>query len=264
MTKNQGNARITVDQRINHLADSKDRLTIFIILGTGLAIWEIIVRLKQLPAYLLPAPTEIAQTLWVQRLYYARAAAITSLEALTGLAVGVGVGIAIATLITFWSSLEHGILALAILVKATPIVAIAPLLIIWLGFGPAPKIVITALMTFFPVLVNMHAGFHAVEPAVLELFHSLAASRWEVFTHARWPSSLPYLFAALRIVGPLSLIGAVVAEWAGASTGLGRAMWLAYTNLNIPALFAAVFCSATIGVVLSNLIAALERRVIFW
>lgn len=239
-------------------------LAILIVLGIGLTAWETIVRIKQLPAYLLPAPTEIAQAFWQQRLYYAEAAIVTSLEALAGLVAGVVVGTAIAVLITFWSTLERGVLALAILVKATPIVAIAPLLIIWLGFGPAPKIVITALMTFFPVLVNMHAGLHAVDPAVLELFHSLAASRWEVFTHARWPSSLPYLFAALRIVGPLSLIGAVVAEWAGASTGLGRAMWLAYTNLNIPALFAAVFCSAAIGIVLFGLITAIEKHVIFW
>ncbi len=160
--------------------------------------------------------------------------------------------------------MERGVLALAILVKATPLVAIAPLLIIWFGFGPLPKIIITALLTFFPVLVNVHSGLHAVDEAVLALLHSLHASRWEVFRYARWPSAWPYLFAALKVVAPLALIGAVVAEWAGASAGLGRTMWLAYTDLNLPMLFAAVFCLAAMGVALYTAVVAWERRVLFW
>ena len=119
-------------------------------------------------------------------------------------------------------------------------------------------------MTFFPVLINVHAGLHAVDSAVLALFHSLDAGRGEVFRHARWPAAVPYLFAALKVVAPLSLVGAVVAEWAGASSGLGRTMWLAYTNLNMAALFAAVVCSALMGIGMYGIIVALEKRIIFW
>ena len=143
-------------------------------------------------------------------------------------------------------------------------VAIAPLLIIWFGFGALPKIIITALMTFFPVLINIHAGLHSVDPAILALFHSLNANQLEILRHARWPSAMPYLFAAVKVVGPLSIVGAVVAEWAGASAGLGRVMWMAYANLNMPALFAAIFCSAIMGIAVYVCTNSLEKRTIHW
>jgi ABC-type nitrate/sulfonate/bicarbonate transport system permease component len=242
----------------------RSALSVTLVVGLALAAWEIMVRVNEVPVYLLPAPSVIARALLTGAGYYVRATLVTLTEAMGGLALGIAVGAAVAVLITFWASLERGILALAILIKATPIVAIAPLLIIWFGFGPLPKVIIIALMTFFPVLINVHAGLHDVDPAVQALFHSLNASPGEVFHHARWPSALPYLFAALKVVAPLSLVGAVVAEWAGASSGLGRAMWLAYTNLDMPSLFAAVFCSALMGIALYGIVIGLEERVIFW
>jgi len=234
------------------------------VVGAALISWEAIVHAREVPPYLLPAPSVIARDLWEGGPRYAAASLVTLLEALSGLALGLLVGVVVATLITFWRRLERGVLILAILIKATPIVALIPLLIIWFGFGPVPKIIATGLMTFFPILINVHAGLHAVDSAVLALFHSLDAGRREVFRHARWPAALPYLFAALKVVAPLSLVGAVVAEWAGASSGLGRTMWLAYTNLNMPALFAAVVCSALMGIGLYGIVVALEERIIFW
>jgi ABC-type nitrate/sulfonate/bicarbonate transport system permease component len=239
-------------------------LALLVVVGSALIIWEAAVRVSGIPPYLLPAPSEVAISLATRAPHYAGAALATLLEALAGLALGVCAGIAIAVTVTFHAKLERGILALAILIKATPIVAVVPLLTIWFGFGPVPKIAVTALMTFFPVLVNVHAGLNAVDQAVLALFHSLNASRRELLWHAQWPNALPYLFAALKVVGPLSLVGAVVAEWAGASSGLGRAMWLAYTSLDMPSLFAAVFCSALMGIGLHGLISALEERIVFW
>jgi NitT/TauT family transport system permease protein len=234
------------------------------VVGAALISWEAIVHARKVPPYLLPAPSVIARDLWESGPRYAAASLVTLLEALSGLTLGVFVGTLVATLITFWRSLERGVLILAILIKATPIVAVIPLLIIWFGFGPVPKIIATGLMTFFPVLINVHAGLHAVDIAVLALFHSLDAGRGELFRHARWPAALPYLFAALKVVAPLSLVGAVVAEWAGASSGLGRTMWLAYTNLDMPALFAAVVCSALMGIGMYGIVVALEKHIIFW
>ncbi len=241
-----------------------DTLSVIVIVGIALIVWEVIVRARDIPPYLLPAPSLVARTLWRGSSRYLAAAAVTLIEALGGLVVGLGVGVLVAIAITYWHQLERGILALAILVKATPIVALTPLLIIWFGFGPVPKIIVIALMTFFPVLVNVHAGLRSTDSALLDLFHSLAANRWELFRHAQWPSALPFLCAALRVTGPLSLVGAVVAEWAGASSGLGRAMWMAYTNLDMPALFAAVACSAVMGIGLYGLVVAAEERIIFW
>ena len=251
-----------------HSRTTGDRLvaigSVAFVVGAALILWEAIVRARGLPPYLLPAPSVIARDLWECGPRYAAASLVTLLEALSGLVLGVLVGILVATLITFWRSLERGVLILAILIKATPIVALIPLLIIWFGFGPVPKIIATGLMTFFPVLINVHTGLHTVDSAVLALFHSLDAGRGELFRHARWPAALPYLFAALKVVAPLSLVGAVVAEWAGASSGLGRTMWLAYTNLDMPALFAAVVCSSLMGIGMYGIVVALETRIIFW
>ena len=185
-------------------------------------------------------------------------------EALAGLALGLTAGALIAALLTLRPGLEGGVMTLAILLKSTPMVAVAPLLTLWLGFGVLPKIIITALLTFFPALVNLLTGLQRPDPILLDLFRSWRATRWEIFIHLRVPSALPYLFAALKISAPLSLIGAVVAEWTGASGGLGRTMWLAYSNLNLPYLFAAIFLLAAAGMTLYWLVAYAEQKAIFW
>lgn len=263
MAMNQNpSQRFSDRRRPVHL--SAEVLSILGVIGLALGIWEAAVHTFEVPSYLLPAPSQVARTLVRYAPFYANASLVTLGEATGGLIVGIALGVATAVIITFRTHLARGVLALAILVKATPIAAIAPLLIIWLGFGPLPKILIVGLMTFFPVLINVHAGLQAVDQSVLNLLHSLDASAGEIFRHARWPSALPYLFAALKVVAPLSLVGAVVAEWAGASAGLGRTMWLAYTEFNLPSLFAAVLCSALMGIALHGLVIVAERWVIFW
>lgn len=229
-----------------------------------LGLWEAAVHLFQTPVYILPAPSQIILTLFKHPETYLQATALTLGESLAGLLIGVLAGGSLAVLLTLFPGLEGGVMTLAILMKSTPLVAIAPLLTIWLGFGVLPKIVITSLMTFFPVLVNMLGGLQRVDTALTDLFHSWNASRWEVFRHLRLPNALPYLFSALKISAPLALIGAVVAEWTGASGGLGRIMWMAYTNLNLPFLFAAIFILAAAGMALFRLLAWLERKSVFW
>ncbi|HML39525.1 MAG TPA: ABC transporter permease [Bellilinea sp.] len=226
--------------------------------------WELTVRLARIPIYLLPAPSRVLRTLWENPAIYATATLYTLGEALAGLLIGILAGTLIACLLTLMPGIEDGVMTLAILVKSTPMVAIAPLLTIWLGFGILPKIIITALLTFFPVLVNVLSGLQRVDAALLDLFSSWNANRWEVFKYLRGPSALPYIFAALKISAPLALIGAVVAEWTGASGGLGQSMWLAYANLNLPFLFAAIFILAAIGMLLYRTSVWLERKSIFW
>ena len=228
------------------------------------SVWEAAVRFFEVPVYILPAPSRALATLIANPNLYLEATALTLGESLAGLGIGVLAGGLLAVLLIMLPGLEGGVMTLAILMKSTPLVAIAPLLTIWLGFGVVPKIVITALMTFFPVLVNVLSGLQRVDPALTDLFHSWNASRWEVFRHLRLPTALPFVFAALKISAPLALIGAVVAEWTGASGGLGRTMWLAYTNLNLPYLFAAIFILAAAGMLLFRLLAWLERKVVFW
>ncbi|GAB4404385.1 MAG: ABC transporter permease subunit [Anaerolineales bacterium] len=243
---------------------ARDNLLAAALLLAVILLWEGFVRWRAIPIYILPAPGKILATLAQHLGMYLQAAALTLFESLAGLVLGAVFGFGVAALLGLQPRLERGVMTLAILLKSTPMVAIAPLLTIWLGFGIAPKIIITALLTFFPVLVNALSGFNALPPALLETFHIWNANRREIFWHARLPTALPYLFAALRVSAPLSLIGAVVAEWTGASGGLGRVMWLAYTNLNLPFLFAAVFLLAALGIGLYQLVNWLEHRLIFW
>lgn len=234
------------------------------LMTTVVAAWEAIVWVTATPAYLVPAPSDVLGALAGEARLLLPAAGITLSEALAGLALGGALGLGMAVVVTFWGQLEHGVMSLALLIKSTPIIAVAPILTIWMGFGPAPKVVVTALLTFFPVLINSLEGFRSVDPAVADWFRSVDAPPRQYFSQARWPSARPFLFAALKVAGPLALIGAVVAEWMGASSGLGRAMWLSYTNLDMPSLFAAVAVLTLLSAGVYRLIVAAERRTVHW
>ncbi|HMN13811.1 MAG TPA: ABC transporter permease [Bellilinea sp.] len=229
-----------------------------------LLVWELIVRAKNIPPYLVPAPSMIFSALWTERGLYLQAFLTTLGEAFAGLLLGVALGSLIASLLILVPAVEDGVMTLALFTKSTPMVAIAPLLTIYFGFGIAPKIIITALITFFPVLINVLTGLQKVDPAQVDTFYYWNATKWEVFRYLRVPSALPLLFVALKISGPLALTGAVIAEWTGASGGLGRQMWLAYTNLNLPYLFGAIFMLAIAGITIYKVLDWAEKQIIFW
>jgi ABC-type nitrate/sulfonate/bicarbonate transport system permease component len=234
------------------------------ILFLALALWEAFVHLNHIPLYLLPAPSRIWLTFWADPLYYLDALRITLAEALGGLCLGLLAGIGVAIWVTLQPRLESGVMTLALLVKSMPLAAIAPLLTIWLGFGVLPKMIITALLTFFPVLVNTLVGLQSAESEMVDLMRVHRATAWQTLRHLRAWNALPYLFAALRVAAPLSLMGAVIAEWTGASSGLGRVMWLAYSNLNLPPLFAAIFVVSTVSILIYLLMIWLEHRAMPW
>jgi len=227
-------------------------------------VWEAWVRLRDVPEYLVPAPSAVVARMAEDPAFFAREGMITLQGALAGFALGSAVAIALAAAMAHSRLLEKSIFPLAILVKVTPIVAIAPLLAIWFGFGLVPKVFIAALIVFFPVMVNGLLGFRSVNPGALELLQSLAASRLEVFIKLRVPSALPSLFAAFKVSIPLSVIGAVVAEWFSGERGLGRVIQVANNNLDLDTAFAAVFSLAILGIGLYLLTAILERHLLFW
>jgi NitT/TauT family transport system permease protein len=153
---------------------------------------------------------------------------------------------------------------LAVAVKVTPMVAIAPLLVLWLGFGPEPKVIVAALISFFPILSNALTGFRSVNPRAYEFLRSLDASPREIFLTLRVPHALPQLFSAYKVATSLSVVGAVVAEWVGADRGLGHVIILASSNLDMTTLASAVLVLAAIGIGLYLLVDRLERRFLFW
>lgn len=239
-------------------------VSLVLIVCGAIAAWQLLVAAADFPVYIVPGPMDVLEAFGDEISGLARAAGVTLFEAVAGLMIGSIAGISLAVVITFWGHLEQGLMSLALLVKSTPIIAIAPILTIWMGFGAGPKVAVTALLTFFPVLINALEGFRSVDVAMLDWARSIDAPRREVFVQLRWPSARPFLFAALKVVAPLSLIGAVVAEWVGASSGLGRHMWVAYTNLDMPSLFAAVFALAAMSALIYWVADMAERKGVPW
>jgi NitT/TauT family transport system permease protein len=226
--------------------------------------WELIVRVTNTPAFIVPAPSAVAQALWIQLPVYASEFVYTLEAAGAGLAIGTAVGMTGAVIMANWRILERSLFPLALILKLVPFIAIAPLLRIWLGYELAPKIVLAALITFFPVLVNCITGLRAADPLALEFFRGVGASRWETFVRLRWMSSLPYLFAALKVNVNLALIGAIVGEFFGSNHGIGKIIDETSLNLDIRSMFAAIMFLAVTGVTLTLLTNFTERRVLFW
>jgi NitT/TauT family transport system permease protein len=233
-------------------------------LAVAVGLWEAWVRLRGVPEYLVPAPSAIAQRLAEDPAFFARQGGVTLYGALAGFALGSTVAVLLAVAMAHSRFLERSLFPLAIMVKVTPIVAIAPLLAVWFGFGLAPKLFIIALIVFFPVMVNAVIGLRSVNPWALQYLESLAASPWEVLIKLRLPSALPYLFAAFKVSIPLSVIGAVVAEWFSGEEGLGRVIQVANSNVDMPTAFAAIVSLAATGVGLYLVVSLVERRLLSW
>ncbi len=234
------------------------------LLAAILIAWEVAVSLAGWPSYLLPRPTAVLQRLAGEPGFFLNQGAITLAEALAGLALGAGGGFVIGAAMAAWRPLERALLPFAIVVKVTPVVTIAPLLVLWFGFGPTPKVLIAAILTFFPMLIASLSGLRSVDPAAYDTFRTLGATPLQTFLQLRVPSALPMLLAAAKVCATLSLIGTVVAEWVGAERGLGRAILLANTNLDTTSVFAGVVTLGLMGVALVGGLSLLERRLLFW
>lgn len=188
------------------------------------------------------------------------------MEALIGLAIGFAAGVVVALVMVAVPVIRRGLYPLAVLANVTPIVALAPALVIAFGFGAAPKVIVVAVLCFFPALINALLGLRGSDPAVIEVLDSLSASRTEILWRVRLPSCLPFLFAAARVCVPLSVTGAVVAELVapGSSSGLGTVILQAGQNSQLARIYAAIICLGFLSVALSLAAGLLERRVLSW
>jgi NitT/TauT family transport system permease protein len=254
----------TLSQRERGFPLLRDIVPTTVLLIAILLTWEVGVALAGWPSYLLPRPSVVAQRLAADPGFFLTQGGITLAEALVGLALGAGGAFAIGAAMAHWRPLEQALLPLAIVVKVTPIITIAPLLVLWFGFGPAPKVIIAAMLTFFPMLIASVSGLRSVEPTTYDVLRTLGASTRQIFFVLRLPSALPMMLAAAKVCATLSIIGTVVAEWVGADRGLGRAILLANTNLDTPTVFGGVVTLGLMGVLLVAALSLTERRLLFW
>lgn len=227
-------------------------------------VWELAIWIFDIQRFLLPRPLDVLSTLWEQRELLLAESWVTFQESLWGFLLGVAVAIPIAILVTFSALASKIIYPLLVIAQVVPKVAVAPLLVVWMGFGMAPKILLAFLVAFFAIVVNTATGLNDIDPKMLHLARSMGASTWDTFVRFRLPSSLPVFFAGLKVGVTLAVIGALVGEFVGAGEGLGHLTVIAMGSLNTELVFAAIIVMAAIGVAMYVVIEILERIFVPW
>ncbi len=229
-----------------------------------LVLWQAIIWLFSVPIYLVPSPIDVAGAVSRDIGLLASSAVPTIVEALLGFVLGNTVAILVAVSFVYAKPVEEMFYPVAILIKTIPIVAIAPVLKIMLGNGIEPKVVVAAMICFFPTLVNSVRGFRAVNPQLLELMRVLSASKTEVFLRVRIQSALPYIFAALKISVTMCVLGAIVGEWIGANEGVGYLLLQSMYQFDTPRLFATILTASFVAIVGFAIVSMVEKWVIRW
>lgn len=240
------------------------RLLPFVIIVLIIGIWEGAVWYFSVKEYLLPAPSVIAQALYANIGSLSMDLLYSALESVVGFLVAIVFSFAFAVFFAHSRTFYDTTMPFLIGLKAVPIIAMAPLLILWFGNGFMSKAVMAALICFFPIVVNLTKGLIAIPDEHIELMRSLSASWWQILFKIRLPNSMPYFVAALKIASTLSVVGAIVAEFSGANKGIGYVILVAALRIDTPMLFCGIFMAALLGITLYYVIEFAEKKLIYW
>lgn len=222
-------------------------------------LWEGIVRFFSIPVYILPPPSSIFHTAIAQHQYLLKHAISTSWAIFLGFVWAFAIGIPLATIMTFSAPLRRAIYPLLIVAQVLPKVALAPLFIVWFGFGMFPKVVMTFLIALFPIVIDTLAGLSTVRPESLMLLRSMGATRWQSFWKVRLPTALPHIFSGLKIAMTFAVVGAIVAEFVASDSGLGYVLVDARANLDMVMVFAAIIWLIVLGFLFFLAVEVAER-----
>lgn len=234
-----------------------------LLVACGVAWWAVTASGLVAP-YLVPSPGATLQTMIGKSGYLLAHTWVTAYETLLGFAVAVVIGVLAAVVMVYSQTVEKTLYPVLLFAQVIPKIAIAPLFVVWLGFGGGPKVVVAVLVAFFPVVISMVTGLKAVDPEMLELAATMGAGPLKTFAKIRFPASLPYLFSGLKVAVTLAVTGAVVGEFVGANAGLGFVILQANGNLDTPMLFAGLVIMSLIGVVLFVLVELAEQLLLPW
>ncbi len=226
--------------------------------------WEIGVWVWDVPDWLLPAPSSVAYTLYDRADLLAGHTLVTLEEIIVGFLIALCFGFLLASFIVLSNTMEKALYPIIIASQTVPIIVIAPMLLVWIGYGLAPKVIVVALISFFPVVVNTVDGMKSVDPDLHRLLRTMGAGKWSVYSKIQLPTSMPYLFSGLRVAVAVSVIGAVIGEWVGSSEGLGYLMIRSKPQFQTELVFASIAILSTMGVALFALIVFLERLLLPW
>lgn len=227
-------------------------------------LWELCVQVWNVPKWQLPSPSEIARELAASRGLLLGHTLVTLEEIVLGFIAALAAGLLLATAIAYSRILERSVYPIVIASQTVPIIAIAPLLLIWVGYGIAPKVIVVALICFYPIAVNTVDGLKAVDPDMVNMIKTLGASRWQVFTKLQMPTAMPYMFSGIKVGISVSVIAAVIGEWVGASAGLGYLITYSQPLFLTARVFAAIVVLSAMGISLFVLASAVERMMLPW
>ena len=228
------------------------------------AAWWAVTSSELVAPYILPSPGDTWSTMVDNASYLAGHTWVTTYETIAGFLIASVIGVVIAVVMIYSSSIEKTMYPLILFAQVIPKIAIAPLFVVWLGFGPSPKILVAVLMAFFPIAIASMAGLRSVDPEILELTSTMGASKWKTFMKVRFPASLPQLMSGLKIAATLAVTGAVVGEFVGANEGLGYVILQANGNIDTAMLFAALIIMSLLGIILFLIIEIAEKFLIPW
>jgi NitT/TauT family transport system permease protein len=229
-----------------------------------LVAWELGVRIGGVPAYLLPPPSAIAARIVKDYRLLALHTWVTAGEILTGYVLSIVVSIPLAAVLAQFRIVENALYPILVASQTVPKVAIAPILVVWFGFGLLPKILIAFLICFFPIVIDSLIGFRSVPKEVLWLARSMGASQWKTFAKIQFPAALPNIFAGLKVASTLAVVGAVVGEFVAADRGLGYQLIVANGLLDVQLQFAVLITLSLLGVVLYAIVDLIERATLPW
>jgi ABC-type nitrate/sulfonate/bicarbonate transport system permease component len=234
------------------------------LLAIAIAAWEVAARAGWVEDYLLPAPSEVARALVEDRGLLLADAWVTAQEILLGFALALVIGVALAIAIHLSGLLRRAVYPLVVASQAVPVIVIAPILVIWFGFGMTPKLIVIALICFFPIVVNTLDGLRATDPAQIKMLRTLGAGRWATLRRLELPASLPYLFSGAKVAVAVAVIGAVFGELVGSDAGLGHVIQVGMAQLLTARVFAAVAILSVMAIALFALVSVAERLAVPW
>ncbi|HWL33148.1 MAG TPA: ABC transporter permease [Gaiellaceae bacterium] len=226
--------------------------------------WELATRIFDWPIWLVPGPGDVWSALVENRSLLPRHFRVTLVETLGGFALAICVGIPLAVAIASSRLLERTIYPVLLGLNAVPKIAIAPILVLWMGFGYGPKIVVTFLLCIFPIVISTATGLKSTPPELVELVRSLDASRFALFRRVRFPSALPHIFVGLKVAISLAVIGAVIGEFVGAEAGLGHVIIASGSNVDTSLAFGAMVLLGVLSVALFYALVGIERLLVPW
>ena len=229
-----------------------------------LVVWQLACSLGLVPTFLLPSPVAVVQALVKDLPLIVQHSATTLVEAAVGLALGVIIGFAIAVAMDRFEVVYLALEPLMTISQTIPTIAIAPLLVLWFGYGLAPKVILIVLTTFFPVTVSLVSGFRSVDPDVLDLMGTMRASRWQVFWYAKLPAAADQFFSGLKISATYAIVGAVIAEWLGGFSGLGVYMTRVRKSFSYDRMFASIIVISALSLGLMRLVDLIEYLALPW